>query len=252
MQSAKSAFNLKTNMIKLAISGCQGRIGTRITQLAQADKDFKISALLEYEKHPAIGIKFSDLTVTSDSASIKGSDVLIEFTTPDSTIEHLKACVAHKVKMVIGTTGLNDAQIKEIDAASKKIPIVFSSNMSVGVNLFFKVSGEVAEKIGKSYTMKITEAHHIHKKDAPSGTAKTLAQIVEGSSKAKVADIKSIREGEIIGDHDIVFESDVDTITIRHHAKTRDIFAGGSLVAAKFLAKKQKGLFNMQDVLGLK
>jgi len=227
-------------------------MGTRITQLAQADKDFKISALLEYSKHPAIGIKFSNLTVTSDSAAIKGSDVLIEFTTPDSTIEHLKACVQHKVKMVIGTTGLNGAQIKEIEAASQKIPIVFSSNMSVGVNLFFKVSGEVAQRIGKSYTMKIIEAHHIHKKDAPSGTAKTLAQIVEESSKAKVADIKSIREGEIIGDHDIVFESDVDTITIRHHAKTRDIFASGSLVAAKFLAKKQNGLFNMQDVSGLK
>src|SRR6185503_14071195 len=118
-----------------------------------------------------------------------------------------------------------------------------------GVNILFQMAKEVAAKTGNAYSVKIVEAHHIHKKDAPSGTAKTLAQMVQEGSGIKVTDIQSIREGEIIGDHDVVFESDSDKLTLRHHAKTRDIFAKGALVAAKFLAKKKSGLFNMQDVL---
>ena len=238
-------------MIKLAVSGCLGRMGQRITELASADKTFKLSALLEYPQHPNAHIYVGSIKIATDSSALKGSSVLIEFTTPDATIEHLKACLKYGVKMVIGTTGLNNEQRKIIQKASKKIPIVFSSNMSVGVNILFKLASEAAMKIGPDYRMKIIEAHHIHKKDAPSGTAKTIAEVIEGASGRKVADIQSIREGEIIGDHDIILESDVDTITISHSAKTRDIFAKGSLVAAKFLARKKSGLFNMQDVLGL-
>lgn len=110
----------------------------------------------------------------------------------------------------------------------------------------------LSEKTPETYTVNMTEAHHIHKKDAPSGTAKTIAEVIEAASKKKVANIESIREGEIIGDHKVIFESPEDTIIIFHHAKSRDIFAKGSLVAAKFLKGKKKGLFNMQDVLGLK
>ncbi len=227
-------------------------MGTRIAALAGADNNLKVTVLLENQGNPSIGTKVNGITVSSDASAIKDADVLIEFTSPEATLSHLAECVKQNKKMVIGTTGLSPEQIKTIEAAAKKIPIVFSSNMSVGVNLFFKVAGQVAEKTGSSYTMKIVEAHHVHKKDAPSGTAKTLAQIVEKASKNKVADIKSIREGEIIGDHDIIFESDVDTITIRHHANTRDIFAKGALVAAKFLAAKKSGLYDMLDVLGLK
>ena len=237
-------------MIKLAISGSQGRMGQRITQLALADKEFKLSALLEHKSHPKVNTMLNKVTVSGDGNSIKVSDVLIEFTLPDATMENLKAAVKHKVKMVIGTTGLNPKQISQIKAASKKIPIVFSSNMSVGVNVVFKLVEIAGGKTGKAYTIRLTEAHHIHKKDAPSGTAKTLAEYAEKLSKQKVQDIKSIREGEIIGDHDVIFESEQDIITIRHHAKNRDIFAKGSLVAAKFLKNKKNGLYNMQDVLG--
>ncbi len=237
-------------MIKLAVSGSQGRMGQRITQLALADKEFKLSALLEHKDNPKIDSKINGVTVSADANSIKGSDALIEFTLPEATMENLKAAVKHKVPMVIGTTGLTPRQIAAIKAASKKIPIVFSSNMSVGVNIVFKLVEIAGEKTGKAYTINMTEAHHIHKKDAPSGTAKTLAEYAEKSSKQKVKEIKSIREGEIIGDHDVIFESDQDIITIRHHAKNRDIFAKGSLVAAKFLKNKKAGLYNMQDVLG--
>ncbi|MCK4882699.1 MAG: 4-hydroxy-tetrahydrodipicolinate reductase, partial [Candidatus Omnitrophica bacterium] len=170
---------------------------------------------------------------------------------PGATIANLQACLDHGVKMVIGTTGLTPEQIEKIKSAAEQIPIVFASNMSVGVNILFKLTQIAAEKTGTSYTINISEAHHVHKKDAPSGTAKTLAEIAEKASGTNVENIESIRKDEIIGDHSVVFESGEDIITVSHHAKNRDIFAKGALVAAKFLAGKDKGLFNMQDVLGL-
>ncbi|MCB9771965.1 MAG: 4-hydroxy-tetrahydrodipicolinate reductase [Candidatus Omnitrophica bacterium] len=236
-------------MINLAVSGCQGRMGQRITALAAADKKtFKLSALLE---RPGSHGSVEGIAISTSNDALKGSDILIEFTTPDATMANLKACIKHKVKMVIGTTGLTDAQKKEIKKASSKIAIVFSSNMSIGVNVFFKVAEMISAKTPNSYEVDMVEAHHIHKKDAPSGTAKTIAEVIEAASKKKVKNIESIREGEIIGDHKVIFESPEDTILIFHHAKNRDIFVKGSLVAAKFLKGKTKGLFNMQDVLGL-
>ena len=239
-------------MIKLAVSGCQGRMGQRITQLAFADPEFKVTTLLEHQSHPKAKEMVNGLTIATDSNAIKGSDVLIEFTLPEATMANLQSAVKHGVRMVIGTTGLQSTHVQEIQKAAKKIPIVFSSNMSVGVNLLFKLTEIAARKTGKNYTINMREAHHIHKKDAPSGTAKTIAEIAEKASGQNVEDIQSIREGEIVGDHTIIFESEEDIITISHHAKNRDIFAKGALVAAKFLKDKKTGLFNMQDVLGLK
>ncbi len=239
-------------MVKLVVSGSLGRMGQRITQLASEDRNFKLVSLLENPNHPQINTQAHGLWVTSDPASLKGAQALIEFTTPEATISNLSHCLKYGVNMVIGTTGLTEDKIKKIKTASQKIAVVYSSNMSVGVNIFFKLAKEAAQKFGIDYQFKIIEAHHIHKKDAPSGTAKTIAQVVEQGSKRKVTDIQSIREGEIIGDHDLFFESAVDTLVIRHHAKTRDIFAKGALVAAQFVAKKKSGLFDMQDVLGLK
>jgi 4-hydroxy-tetrahydrodipicolinate reductase len=239
-------------MIKLAISGCQGRMGQRITALALKDKVFKISALLENKNRPDVPLLSYNIPVNFEDAALKGSKVLIEFTTPQATLMHLKSCQLYGVNMVIGTTGFTKAQIAQIKKASARIAIVFSSNMSVGVNLVFGLIRQAALITGKEYAITLSETHHIHKKDAPSGTAKTMAELAEQFSKIKVKDIASIREGEVIGDHTITFESPVDLISIHHHAKTRDIFAEGSLVAAKFLSTKKKGLFNMQDVLGLK
>ncbi len=238
-------------MIKIAISGCEGRMGQRIRLLAREDPNLEVAVLTERPGHPAIGEDRDGVVITDDVSQIAQSDVLINFTLPEPTMTYLKACVEHKVKAVIGTTGLNDGQIQEIRKAAGSLAIVYSSNMSVGVNLMFKLVQETAAKTPEGYKVRITEAHHIHKKDAPSGTAKTLGQIVTDSSGKSVDDIESIREGEIIGDHDVIFESPVDVLTIRHHAKTRDIFVKGALLAAKFLENKEAGFYSMQDVLGL-
>jgi len=237
-------------MVKLAISGCQGRMGLRIMHLAQEDKDCKVVALFEVKNHPAVGGRVGAATISADTKKLKKADVLIEFTSPEATIAHLADCRAHGVGMVIGTTGLAEKQIQQIREAAEVIPIVFSSNMSVGVNILFSLAGQTAKKTaGGNYDVKIVEAHHVHKKDAPSGTAKTIAGIMHDATGAEVSNIESIREGEIVGDHQVIFDSPADTITLSHHAKTRDIFVYGALCAAKFLAGKKQGLFTMQDVL---
>jgi len=238
-------------MLKVAVSGCQGRMGQRISQLVEEDAEAELFSLLEHKDHPKASEKVFDMDISTEPSSIKGADVLIEFTLPDGTIQNLKAAVEQNVKMVIGTTGFSEEQVKDIHEAAKKIPIVFASNMSVGVNILFKLTQMAAEKTGQNYTINMSETHHVHKKDAPSGTAKTLAEIAEKASNQKVENVESIREGEVIGDHSVVFESGEDIITVSHHAKNRDIFAKGSIIAAKYLADKESGLFNMQDVLGL-
>ncbi|MCK5580354.1 MAG: 4-hydroxy-tetrahydrodipicolinate reductase [Candidatus Omnitrophica bacterium] len=238
-------------MIKLAVTGCQGRMGQRITHLALEDDAFTVQTLLEHKDHPKVNEKINDIIISTSVDALKGNDVIIDFTTPESTLANIEACVSHGVKMVIGTTGFTPEQIDTIHKAAETIPIVFASNMSIGVNILFKLAQTLAQVAPDMYKVTMTEAHHIHKKDAPSGTAKTLAEHVEQNSSHKVENIESIREGEIIGDHKVFFESPEDIITIDHHAKNRDIFAKGSLVAAKFLTNKEKGLFNMQDVLGL-
>lgn len=221
-------------MIKLAISGYQGKMGKRITALAAEDKEFNITVKLE---------------INDSIEAVKGVDVLIEFTSPAATMEHLCACVKFSRAMVIGTTGLSEQELSEIKLASKKIPIVFSPNMSVGVNCLFDLTRSAAVKLGPDYKVNIIEAHHTYKKDSPSGTAKKLAQIVKEATGADAQGIKAIREGEIVGDHRVIFESSVDRIELFHSAKTRDIFALGALRAAKFIAGKKPNLYSMQDVL---
>jgi 4-hydroxy-tetrahydrodipicolinate reductase len=155
--------------------------------------------------------------------------------------------------MVIGTTGLSDAEKEKVKEVSEKIPIVFSPNMSVAVNVLFKIIEKAAKALGEEYSASILEAHHLDKKDAPSGTAKELARIIKEAGGAAGADvpIESVREDEIVGEHTVTFDSPSDTLEITHSAKTRDIFAKGALQAAKWVAKKESGLYTMADVLGL-
>ena len=232
-------------MIKIVVSGALGRMGKRITELARKDTDFKVVAGIELKANP-------DLDIVSDLNQVKGEyDCIIEFTAPKATVEHVKIARERNKAMVIGTTGLSDEEKTVIEEASGDIPIVFSPNMSVAVNVFFSLIEKAAKTLGKGYSVSIKEAHHIHKKDKPSGTAKLMANIVKEKLKDTDIPIESIREGEIAGDHDITFEGKVDTLKISHSAKTRDIFALGALRAARFVAKKDKGLFSMADVLGL-
>ena len=236
-------------MIRIGITGSLGKMGTRIREFVLADEDLGIGCLLEREGHPELGKKISGVEVSSSYEVLENCDVIIDFSFAGATSAVVEAAVKFKKPIVVGTTGLNEEQIAQIRKAAQSIPVVFSPNMSVGVNLIFNLVKKAAEKL-KGYEIRITEAHHIHKKDAPSGTAKKIAQIIEQETKQPVNDVKSIREGEIIGDHEMIFESDVDIIKIGHSAKTRDIFVKGALVAAKWLAAKPAGFYDMQDVLG--
>ncbi|MFA5094415.1 MAG: 4-hydroxy-tetrahydrodipicolinate reductase [Candidatus Omnitrophota bacterium] len=237
-------------MVKIAICGCAGKMGARILNIAQSDREVKVVMGLEACGHPSVGSKIGDGEVTDDCNDISRADVVIDFTVPEATMEHLKAAVKHGKAIVIGTTGLSEQQAAAVREASTKIPVVFSPNMSIGVNLLFRLVKEAAAKLSKDYAVKMVEAHHIHKKDSPSGTAKRLAQIIKEASMREVDDIKSIREGEIVGDHKVTFEGPYDVIELSHSAKTRDIFAKGAVAASKFVFGKEPGLYDMQDVLG--
>ena len=224
-------------MIKICVSGSKGKMGARIIALTKGGSELKVAGQFDIGEEP--------------EPFIEGCDCLIEFTTPKATIEHLALCEKHKKAMVIGTTGLSEPEQAKIKEASKKTPIVFSPNMSIGVNLLFKMVADAAKALGPDYSIAINEAHHVHKKDSPSGTAKELARIIKAAKAGTDVPIESIREGEIVGEHTITFESPLDVIEITHSAKTRDIFAKGALEAAKFIVKKSSGLFSMKEVLGL-
>ncbi len=224
-------------------------MGQAIAKLADADPELNITTLLEHADHPDVGSTYYGTELTKDNNAIAGCDALIEFTLPDGTMANLRAAAAHGVPMVIGTTGFTSAQLDAIKEASTKIPIVLATNMSIGVNTLFKLIEIAASKISPE-SISISETHHIHKKDKPSGTAKTMAETAASASGLAVKDIESIREGEVIGDHTIRLESGEDVMTISHHAKDRSMFARGALTAAKFLQDKPAGLYTMQDVLG--
>lgn len=244
-------------MTRIIISGICGRMGKRIALLASRDRDFEIIGALESPDNPVIGKDVGEVLsiaeigkkVESDFSKVTGScDALIEFTSPEATIGHLETAIKKKVGMVIGTTALSAQQIEKIKNASTKIPIVFSPNMSVGVNLLFKIAEDVSKGLGKDYEIKIVEAHHSQKKDAPSGTAKRLGEIVS-KTRGKAPSIESIREGDIVGNHTVIFRGEAETIELTHRAHSRDAFARGALDAARFVSGKRPGLYTMHDVI---
>lgn len=226
-------------MLKIAVAGSHGRMGSRIIALAEKEKEIDVVSKFD------IGCQAEP--------EITKCDILIEFTTPQATVRHVRIAEKLKKGVVIGTTGLSKEENESIRKASVNIPILMSSNMSVGVNLIFKLCRDAAGALSKDYKIFIREVHHTHKKDSPSGTAKTLAEIVAKSRGVDAAEIQieAIREGEVVGDHKVVFDSGDETIEISHSAMTRDTFAAGAVKAAKFLAEKKSGLYNMQDVLGI-
>ena len=232
-------------MVKIVVTGALGRMGKRIIELAEKDPDISVVGKIELKADPTCNIVGNIKDVKSDY------DCIIDFTAPEATMNYLKAAKDAKKAIVVGTTGLSDKNISEIKSVASNIPVVFSPNMSVGVNVFFNLIKK-ASSLLEGYNPSITEAHHIHKKDKPSGTAKKIADIVKEESGVSNVPTDSVREGEIVGDHEITFESEVDTIKISHSAKTRDIFVLGALRAAKFLVGKNAGFYSMTDVLGIK
>lgn len=235
-------------MIKLGISGACGKMGRRIFELASQDKAFELSLALEMKGTPLIGREMGKLKVSSSPDGLFLVDVFIDFTVPEATEGNLDYVAKYRKALVLGTTGLNEAQLKKVEEISNVVPVVFSPNMSVGVNVLFSVLPEIARRLGPDYSVEIVEAHHKTKKDAPSGTAKKLAQILADATKREIP-THAIRLGDIVGDHTVIFCGNSERIEIKHQAHTRDLFALGALKAAKWVYGKPAGLYSMQDVL---
>ena len=255
--------------MKIIISGAGGRMGKALREASKEFPDIEITGFLEKEGHPLVGEKIDGVVVESSLEKIihKG-DVIIEFTFPSPTLEHLKTCVEFGKPMVIGTTGFNESEKEEIMKAGKNIPILFSSNMSVGMNLLFKLMREIPLILGENYEVEIVETHHRFKKDAPSGTALTLAEIIASSRGQKLEDIAvfgrkgkieerkkeeigihAVRGGGIVGEHRIMFLVEGEKLEFVHEAYSRLAFARGALRGALWLKDKPNGVYSMEDVL---
>jgi 4-hydroxy-tetrahydrodipicolinate reductase len=266
-------------VLNIAIAGSSGRMGRALLEAVAAALDMRLTAALERAGSPYLQKDAGELIgapcgvhITEDVASaLSASDVLIDFTRTEGTLAHLAICRAEGVKMVIGTTGFSAEQKEELKAASHDIPIVLAPNMSVGVNLTFKLLELAATVLSEGYDVEIVEAHHRHKVDAPSGTALYMGEIIartlgrdlsevavygrEGNTGERAAatiGFATVRGGDIVGDHTVIFAGTGERIEISHKASSRATFAEGALRAARFLAGKQRGMFDMQDVLGLR
>ena len=235
-------------MIKLGIAGVCGRMGRRIFELASKDKDFEIKLALERKGIPLIGKELRGIKISSNPDGIFLVDVFVDFTTSEATAANLEYVARYKKAAVIGTTGLDSEQLNKVQEVSKIVPIVFSPNMSVGVNVLFGILPEIARRLGPDYGIEITEAHHKAKKDAPSGTAKKFGQILADAT-GRQTPVHAIRLGDIVGDHTVIFCGNSERIEITHRAHSRDLFALGALKAARWIAGKPAGLYSMQDVL---
>ena len=260
-------------MIKTIVCGACGRMGQMIINAVLKDKDTQLVGILELGGHPMVGkdLGVGDLKVTDDLKSIiDDADVVIDFTNPEATIKHLEIVKEYGKRAVVGTTGLDDKQVSQLHKISEDIACVFAPNMSVGVNLLFKLVAQSAKALG-DYDVEIVEAHHNLKKDAPSGTAKKIARIIAdvlgrdldkdgvygrhgmvGARKKQEIGIHAVRAGDIVGEHTVTFASVGERLELVHRAHSRDTFAQGAVRAAKWVAGKPKGLYDMQDVLGLK
>jgi 4-hydroxy-tetrahydrodipicolinate reductase len=263
---------------RVAIAGASGRMGRMLIEAVLAAPDMQLAAALDIAGSPALGSdagafagKSTGIKISADVQQLKGCDVLIDFTRPEGTLAYLDACVLLNCGMIIGTTGFDAAGKAAIAQAAKTIPIVFAPNFSVGVNVAFKLLEVAAKILDDSYDVEIFEAHHNKKIDAPSGTAigmaqaiaqakgKTLDDIaqwarhgVTGERKSGTIGFSVMRGGDIVGDHTAFFAGTGERIEITHRSNSRANYAVGSLRAARFLADKKNGLFDMQDVLGLK
>ena len=264
---------------KVAVAGATGRMGHMLIEEIRASGDCVLAGALDIASSPAIGNDAaaflglaSGIAVTSNIAEgLGGAEVLIDFTRPEGTLAHVKACREKRVNAVIGTTGLTEAQKAQIVDASRDIAIVMAPNMSVGVNVTMKLLEMAARALATGYDIEIIESHHRHKVDAPSGTALKMGEVIAqalgrnlkdcavygregitGERKAGTIGFSSIRGGDIVGDHTVLFAGSGERIEITHKSASRSTYAEGSLRAVRFLAGKKNGLFDMFDVLGLR
>ena len=262
-------------MIKLAIAGAGGRMGQRLLALSDKDPEFVLTQAVEWDGFPLLGKKLNagmplapradDVIWSSDLA--EGADVLIDFSAPESTALHARLAAQMKTALVVGTTGLDEAQENELREAAKLIPVMHAPNYSLGVNLMFKLAAEAARILGDDYNIEIVEAHHNQKVDAPSGTALGIARAVAeplgrdlntdlvhgrsgkpGKRTTREIGMHALRMGAVAGDHTVYFCNDHECLSISHRAESRDVFASGALRAVKWVHTQPAGYYTMKDM----
>lgn len=265
--------------MKVVIAGASGRMGQALLEGIFADSELQLQAALDHADSPRIGHdageQFGRVTGvkigTDVAAALNGADVLIDFTRPEASMEYLAACEKAGVKLVMGTTGFSPEQKRQIEMTAQKVAVVFAPNMSVGVTLLINLVQAAAKVLADGYDVEVIEAHHRHKVDAPSGTALRLGEAaasalgrdlqtcavygregVTGERDAQTIGFATVRGGDVVGDHTVLFAGTGERVELTHKASSRATFALGALRAAKYLGDKQTGLFDMQDVLGLK
>ncbi len=266
--------------VKIAVCGAAGRMGKTILEVCQQAETVEIAAAIEHAASPMLGVDAGeqagigrlDIPITDDIAAVADKfDVLIDFTLATSVAANIEKCRKAGKHIVIGTTGLSDEQKQQIENAANDIGIVFAPNMSVGVNLCFKLLQMASQVIGEEADIEIIEAHHREKKDAPSGTSLRMGEVIaetlgrdlkqcaiygrEGMTGARdkqTIGFETIRAGDIVGEHTVMFATTGERVEISHKATSRKTFASGAVRAAGWLANQPNGLYDMQDVLGLK
>ena len=265
-------------MIRVAVAGASGRMGRMLVEAITAADDLALAGALDIAGSPSIGSdasaflgRASGVVITADlHAGLAGAQVLIDFTRPEGTLTHLAACRELGVHTVIGTTGFSEAQKAQVAEHAEHIGIVFAPNMSIGISVVLKLLDVAARALAEGYDIEIVEAHHRHKVDAPSGTALQLGEVVAaalgrnlttcavygrqgvtGERDPSTIGFATVRGGDIVGDHTVLFAGTGERIEITHKASSRATFAQGALRAARFLSGRQRGLFGMNDVLGL-
>ncbi|MDS1140801.1 4-hydroxy-tetrahydrodipicolinate reductase [Pusillimonas sp. SM2304] len=261
--------------MRIAIAGADGRMGRMLIEAVTQSPDLELTVALDRAGSPAIGQDAgaflgleTGVLISDDLDALSNADCLIDFTRPEGTLAHLQACVQHGTKCVIGTTGFDEQGKQAIQAASQKIAVVFAPNMSVGVNATLRLLDMAAKLLNSGYDVEVFEAHHRNKVDAPSGTALAMGETVASAWGKKLDDIADwarhgetgaretgkigfsvLRGGDIVGDHTVYFCGTGERIEITHRSSSRATYAQGSLRAARYLARKEFGLFDMQDVL---
>ncbi len=267
-------------MIKVIVAGAAGRMGGRLVCLLKESAALTLAGAIESKGHVSIGEDAGEMAgcghtgvpIRDDFTSVmERGEVVIDFSAPAATLEHLRAAAQSRRAMVIGTTGFSPQELAELRNLTKAIPCVFSPNMSVGVNIIFKAIAEMAKTFGEDYDIEVIEAHHRLKKDAPSGTALKIAEVLAkavnrdleqvgvyarkgliGERKKGEIGIQTIRAGDIVGDHTVLFGGMGERVEVTHRVQSRDTFARGALRAARWVVKQPPGLYDMMDVLGLR
>jgi 4-hydroxy-tetrahydrodipicolinate reductase len=264
--------------VRIAIAGSSGRMGRMLIEAVLATDDLQLHGALDVAGSPALGQdagallgRMTGVTIRADlDGALAGADVLIDFTRPEGTLAHLAACARLGVNAVVGTTGFSDAQKAEIGVIAQSMAIVMAPNMSVGVNVVLRLLDVAARALSEGYDIEVIEAHHRHKVDAPSGTALKMGEVlaqalgrdlktcgvfaregVTGERDPSTIGFSTIRGGDIVGDHTVLFAGTGERIEISHRSSSRAGYAQGSLRAARFLAPHRTGLFGMNDVLGM-